>query len=61
MEKKRLGRGLDALLGGETSLLSSQSEVAVDLIERNPVQPRKHFDEDEIASLSASVKSYGIL
>jgi ParB family chromosome partitioning protein len=61
MEKKRLGRGLDALLGSESSALSFHSDVAVDLIERNPVQPRKHFDEDEIASLSASVKSHGIL
>jgi ParB family transcriptional regulator, chromosome partitioning protein len=60
MEKKRLGRGLDALLGSE-SALDKQAEVALDLIEHNPFQPRKHFDQDEIASLSASVKTHGIL
>lgn len=61
MEKKRLGRGLDALLGDGASTLDGQGQVALELIEQNPFQPRKHFDEDEIASLSASVKSHGIL
>src|SRR6266852_6242107 len=61
MEKKRLGRGLDALLGGDTAVMDAQAEVALDRIQQNPYQPRKHFDEDEIASLSASVKSHGIL
>lgn len=61
MEKKRLGRGLDALLGGGASTLEGQGEVALNQIEQNPFQPRKHFDEDEIAALSASVKSHGIL
>ena len=56
MEKKRLGRGLDALLGAE-----SDDQIAVDLIEHNPHQPRKNYDADEIASLSASVKVHGIL
>lgn len=59
MEKKRLGRGLDTLIGGDT--LDSQAEVALERIQQNPFQPRKHFDPDEIASLSASVKSHGIL
>ena len=59
MEKKRLGRGLDTLIGGDT--LDSQAEVALERIQQNPFQPRKHFDKDEIASLSASVKSHGIL
>ncbi len=59
MEKKRLGRGLDTLIGGET--MDAQSEVAVERIQHNPYQPRKHFDPDELASLSASVKSHGIL
>jgi ParB family chromosome partitioning protein len=60
MDKKRLGRGLDTLLGG-TDMADAQAEVALDLIQHNPHQPRKHFDKDEIASLSASVKSHGIL
>jgi ParB family chromosome partitioning protein len=60
MEKKRLGRGLDALLG-ETSLLDSAHQVSVDLIQHNPFQPRKNFDKEELASLAESVQSHGIL
>jgi ParB family chromosome partitioning protein len=65
MEKKnRLGRGLDALLGGSAdpaSLTATQAEVRLDQIHHNPWQPRKNFDEDELASLSESIKSHGIL
>src|SRR4029077_5228286 len=59
MEKKRLGRGLDALLGGD--MTETTSEVALAQIEHNPQQPRKNFDPDELAALAASVKSHGIL
>jgi ParB family chromosome partitioning protein len=62
MEKRRLGRGLDALLGiADSEARASSAEVAVDLIQNNPFQPRKSFDEDELASLSASVRTHGIL
>lgn len=60
MEKKRLGRGLDALIGGGDTA-TAQAEANLDRIELNPYQPRKHFDPDEIHSLSRSVKSHGIL
>lgn len=60
MEKKRLGRGLDALIGGGDTA-TAQAEANLDRIELNPYQPRKHFDADEIQSLSRSVKSHGIL
>ncbi|HEY7426158.1 MAG TPA: ParB/RepB/Spo0J family partition protein [Gemmataceae bacterium] len=66
MEKKsRLGRGLDALLGGAdeggVAMAGTQSQVPVEAIERNPYQPRKAFDSDELASLSASIRTHGIL
>jgi ParB family transcriptional regulator, chromosome partitioning protein len=63
MEKKRLGRGLDALLsGGGTALAEAPDhEVPLERIEHNPYQPRKSFDADELASLSASVREVGIL
>lgn len=65
MDKKpRLGRGLDALFGdmavAEGPAVGAP-EVPVDAIEHNPYQPRKQFDDDELASLSASIKSHGIL
>ncbi len=59
MDNKRLGRGLGALLSAESD--APQEEVAIERIEHNPNQPRKNFDDDEISSLSASVKSLGIL
>jgi ParB family chromosome partitioning protein len=71
MEKRRLGRGLDALLGhpaGEASAASqgpassvAQAQVPVDRLDPNPYQPRKTFDEDELKSLSASIRTHGIL
>lgn len=60
MEKKRLGRGLDALLGAEPAP-DEQALAPVAMIADNPHQPRKNFDPDELASLSASVKSHGVL
>jgi ParB family chromosome partitioning protein len=63
MEKRRLGRGLDALLGvnenGNEGLMST--EVPVAQIQQNPWQPRKTFDKDELAALSSSVRTHGIL
>jgi ParB family chromosome partitioning protein len=64
MDKKRLGRGLSALLGeddGGVAELPPDAEVAVERIQQNPFQPRKTFDKDELASLSASVRTHGIL
>jgi ParB family chromosome partitioning protein len=56
--KARLGRGLDALIGGGDG---KGGKVSVDKIRHNPYQPRKRFDEDELKQLTASVKSHGIL
>lgn len=66
MDKRRLGRGLDALLGGDVATLDppahiESSEVAIDRIDRNPFQPRKEFDAENLAALSASVREHGIL
>jgi ParB family chromosome partitioning protein len=59
-KKPRLGRGLDALLGG-TAADGEPGEVPLDRIERNPYQPRKAFDDEELASLSASIRTHGVL
>jgi ParB family transcriptional regulator, chromosome partitioning protein len=64
MDKKtRLGRGLDALLpsGEEAVDAVEQASVSVDRIENNPYQPRKAFDDDELAALSDSIRTHGIL
>jgi ParB family transcriptional regulator, chromosome partitioning protein len=63
MEKRRLGRGLNALIGDNDGIaeLPPEAEVAIDRIQHNPFQPRKTFDKDDLASLSASVRTHGIL
>lgn len=49
-----------------TSLINTSDnkqlkKIKVDFIERNPAQPRKYFDNEELMELSASIKEYGIL
>jgi ParB family chromosome partitioning protein len=64
MEKRRLGRGLDALLGSNSdheSVKTEQTHVAIEQIEQNPFQPRKAFDEEELISLRESIRTHGLL
>ena len=35
--------------------------LPIELVQRNPQQPRKHFDEAELNDLSSSIKTHGIL
>lgn len=37
------------------------SEIPVDIIEVNPDQPRKNFDEEELLQLSDSIRKYGLI
>jgi ParB family chromosome partitioning protein len=66
-KKSRLGRGLDALLGSEepvvaaSASVSGRAEVSVAAIEKNPYQPRKTFDDDDLSSLSESIRNHGVL
>lgn len=76
--KRRLGRGLNALLGSgdpeaieESDPLSimrdkdeadaHSDEIALELIETNPYQPRKDFDEDGLEELADSIRQHGVL
>src|SRR5918996_1375580 len=65
MEKKALGRGLDALLPDtrQKAVVSMQDIEAlpVDRVRPNPYQPRTEFAEDELAQLAESVKRNGVL
>ena len=36
-------------------------DVPINLITKNPYQPRVHFDESEIKNLSSSIREYGLL
>lgn len=65
MEKKALGRGLDALLpGGHATAPSNTADVQhvrVDAIVPNRYQPRQIFHPTELAELAASIKESGLL
>lgn len=63
--KPRLGRGLNALLGDAPATSASEgarvSRLALMKIQNNPYQPRKRFDEDELKTLTDSVRTHGVL
>ncbi|MDW8243685.1 MAG: ParB/RepB/Spo0J family partition protein [Thermogemmata sp.] len=63
MTRPRLGRGLEALLGeqGREGESGPPRTVPLQRIQRNPYQPRKHFDEEELQALTESIRSHGIL
>jgi len=60
-----LGKGLDALIPGGsqpvTTSASGVTQVAVDLIQRNPRQPREKFDITELDNLAASIREHGVI
>ena len=58
------GRGLDALIDTgdiQTQGTSNLSEIAINLIEANPNQPRREFDENALKELAASIHEIGII
>ncbi|MGQ0520472.1 MAG: ParB/RepB/Spo0J family partition protein [Actinomycetota bacterium] len=58
-----LGRGLGALIPSEVTgdRASALVDVPVSRIVPSSFQPRKHFDEESLASLTASVRELGVL
>ncbi len=65
MEKKALGRGLDALLPAAKpvaiSELSEIQHLRVDAIVPNRYQPRQNFSAQELTELTDSLKQSGLL
>lgn len=64
--KNVLGRGLGNLLGGETASQALQSttsiqELPLEKIAPNPDQPRKHFEQEALEELAASLKVLGLV
>jgi ParB family chromosome partitioning protein len=65
-ERRGLGRGLSALLdetnaGFTDQITGGVRELPIELIERNPKQPRMDFDGDELTVLAASIRDKGVL
>jgi len=65
MSDKRLGRGLEALLGPVSREQAEASgalrEIALGNIRPNPFQPRTRLDEPALAELTASIEASGLL
>jgi ParB family chromosome partitioning protein len=64
MNRRGLGRGLDALLGeAATATASGEAliEIPVDQIDANPRQPRKVFDQASLDELARSLRAAGML
>jgi ParB family transcriptional regulator, chromosome partitioning protein len=64
-EIKRLGRGLEALLGPltreEVQASGGLKELPVAAIGPNPYQPRREFDETQLKELADSIEMSGLL
>lgn len=72
MSRRRLGRGLDALLSaaseaeqGESPVTgnpgSDLTQLALDDIHPSRYQPRQHFDPDRLAELADSIRRQGLM
>ncbi|MBL4760605.1 MAG: ParB/RepB/Spo0J family partition protein [Mariprofundaceae bacterium] len=63
MKKRALGRGLDALLADKPSaeVLNQSAKILISKIKPNRYQPRTHFDEQELHSLTESIRKEGVL
>jgi ParB family transcriptional regulator, chromosome partitioning protein len=61
--RSALGKGLGALIPSESASDrgSALLDIPVSEIHPNPLQPRENFDEESLASLTASVREVGVL
>jgi len=66
-QKKRLGRGLAALIGDDTSEEAVMEDVRslrhmpVELLHPSPNNPRKHFVDADLDDLARSIREKGLL
>lgn len=66
-QRKGLGKGLDALIpGGKPAAVAfggsaGVQQAPVELIKRNPRQPRLKFNEEELNELAASIREHGVI
>ena len=66
---KGLGRGLDALLGGDDPASAkpafapsdAQRELATDQLQPGKYQPRSHLDQGALKELAESIKAQGVI
>jgi ParB family transcriptional regulator, chromosome partitioning protein len=70
ISKRRLGRGLAALIGemdqplpanSPVPTVSADRQVPIEFVVRNPKNPRKNFLESDLQDLAASIRQHGIV
>jgi ParB family transcriptional regulator, chromosome partitioning protein len=70
VSKRRLGRGLAALIGemdqpvpvGDTRpSVSPDRSLPIEFVSRSPKNPRRYFDETELQDLAGSIRQHGIV
>lgn len=70
VSKRRLGRGLAALIGemdqpvtaGEARpTVNPDRTVPIEFVARSPRNPRRYFDESELQDLAGSIRQHGIV
>jgi len=68
--KRRLGRGLAALIGemdqpvqvdAPAKNVNPDRMVPIEHVSRSPKNPRRHFDEAELQDLASSIRQHGIV
>ncbi|MCV9967368.1 ParB/RepB/Spo0J family partition protein [Pararhizobium sp. BT-229] len=68
--RRRLGRGLAALIGemdqplqtsGPTAPVNADRRIPIEFVARNPRNPRRTFDESELQDLASSIRQHGIV
>lgn len=63
-KQRRLGRGLEALIGPSQAASGAASDlqrIPIARIRPNPYQPRREFDPTQLAELEASIQASGLL
>jgi ParB family chromosome partitioning protein len=68
ISKKRLGRGLAALIGEidkpaapAQPVVSSDGHVPIEFVAPNPRNPRRHFGDAELTDLAQSIREHGVV
>jgi ParB family chromosome partitioning protein len=67
--RRRLGRGLAALIGemdqplqgGPVAPVNADRRIPIEFVARNPRNPRRSFDEAELQDLASSIRQHGIV
>src|SRR5687768_17148794 len=64
MKVRGLGRGLDALLAGDSNgvkVAESLQNLKVSLLQPGKYQPRTHMDKESLEELAESIKAQGVM